>query len=176
MPLPIAAPPIVIDVEASGFGRGSYPIEIGVAMSDGTTHCFLVRPQPEWTHWDPSAQELHGISRGTLDVHGRPVGEVAQSLNVLLTGTTAYSDAWSYDLAWVHLLFDAAGLVPRFRMEHLRSLMSEGEGGEWNLHRDKVVAELGMSRHRASTDALVIQRTLMRVCYGVCAAELERSS
>ena len=29
--------PAVLDVEASGFGAGSYPIEVGIAMPDGTT-------------------------------------------------------------------------------------------------------------------------------------------
>ena len=30
--------PIVIDVEASGFGKGSYPIEVGVVLPDGSRH------------------------------------------------------------------------------------------------------------------------------------------
>jgi hypothetical protein len=45
--------PAVLDVEASGFGAGSYPIEIGYIASDGTSYCTLIRPAPSWTHWDP---------------------------------------------------------------------------------------------------------------------------
>ena len=30
--------PIIIDIEASGFGRGSYPIEIGYHMPDGESY------------------------------------------------------------------------------------------------------------------------------------------
>ncbi len=48
--------PIVLDVEASGFGRDSYPVEIGYAMPNGSCFCSLVRPEPHWTHWDPEAQ------------------------------------------------------------------------------------------------------------------------
>ena len=36
--------PIMLDVEASGFGRGSYPIEIGLAFPDGTS---AERPLPK---------------------------------------------------------------------------------------------------------------------------------
>ena len=36
--------PIIIDIEASGFGRGSYPIEVGLVLPDGTPHCFLIAP------------------------------------------------------------------------------------------------------------------------------------
>jgi hypothetical protein len=36
----------VIDVEASGFGRGSYPIEVGFVLPDGEAVCTLVRPRP----------------------------------------------------------------------------------------------------------------------------------
>jgi hypothetical protein len=34
----------VLDIEASGFGRHSYPIEIGYARDDGHAWCSLVRP------------------------------------------------------------------------------------------------------------------------------------
>jgi hypothetical protein len=36
--------PIIIDVEASGFGSYSYLIEIGVAMDDGERSSWLIQP------------------------------------------------------------------------------------------------------------------------------------
>ena len=54
-----APPPAVLDVEASGFGRESYPIEVGYVLSGGQTYCSLIRPLPEWTHWDPQAERVH---------------------------------------------------------------------------------------------------------------------
>ena len=36
--------PIVMDVEASGFGRDSYPIEIGCVMPDGRRECSPSEP------------------------------------------------------------------------------------------------------------------------------------
>ena len=55
--------PCIIDLEASGFGRGSYPIEVGLCLGDSSSHCFLVRPEEDWQHWDPEAEKVHGISR-----------------------------------------------------------------------------------------------------------------
>ena len=51
--------PIIVDVEASGFGKGSYPIEIGLVLPDGTPHCFLLAPARTWTAWDPGAEKVH---------------------------------------------------------------------------------------------------------------------
>jgi salicylate hydroxylase len=40
--------PIIIDVEASGFGARSDPIDVGVAMEDDAKYCALISPAPEW--------------------------------------------------------------------------------------------------------------------------------
>ena len=37
--------PLIIDVEASGFGPTSYPIEIGLALDDGHKYCILVHQE-----------------------------------------------------------------------------------------------------------------------------------
>ncbi|MGE3772197.1 MAG: hypothetical protein AB7I32_04690 [Gammaproteobacteria bacterium] len=154
--------PIVIDVEASGFGRGSYPIEIGVALADGRTACFLVQPEADWTHWDPAAARLHGISRELLERKGRPAVEVAATLNELLGDAIVYSDAWGMDSSWIALLFDRAGLRQRFRLEALAGLLDETQCAVWADARRAVCADMQLTRHRASADALVIQRTLLR--------------
>ncbi|MCH9671648.1 MAG: hypothetical protein K0U93_09390 [Gammaproteobacteria bacterium] len=155
--------PTVIDVEASGFGRGSYPIEIGFVRGDGESQCHLVRPRPEWTHWDPQAEALHGISRDTLERFGRDVREVAAALNEALDATTVYSDAWGNDRTWLAVLFDAAGMAQRFKIETLRILLSEAETDIWNQTKRDVLENLELERHRASTDALVLQRTYQRL-------------
>jgi hypothetical protein len=73
--------PIILDIEASGFGRSGYPIEIGYALPDGQTWCSLIRPEPEWTHWDPGAEAVHHISQDLLLTRGRYVREVASLIN-----------------------------------------------------------------------------------------------
>ena len=84
--------PLIVDVEASGFGGTSYPIEIGVALDDGHKYCSLVHPEPDWTHWDLEAERVHRIPRDLLETYGRPVREVAQTLNELLATRTVYTD------------------------------------------------------------------------------------
>lgn len=157
-----ATAPVIIDVEASGFGRGSYPIEIGMALACGRTACFLIRPEEDWTHWDDGAAALHGLSRELLHARGRPVAAVARALNELLAGATAYSDAWGMDSSWVGLLYERAALPQRFRIEALSVLLDEPRRETWAARKRKVRAEMNLARHRASADALVIQRALMR--------------
>lgn len=157
--------PAVIDVEASGFGRGSYPIEVGTVLRDGTSHCFLVRPEPDWMHWDPAAEEVHGISRAVLTEIGLPVAEVAERLNELLGTQRVYSDGWGVDRTWLALLFDRAGIPQRFTLDSVRSLLNEDEAAHWHPTHAQVQAELNLERHRASSDALMVRNTLTRICH-----------
>ncbi|MBC7780945.1 MAG: hypothetical protein H7125_12675, partial [Proteobacteria bacterium] len=118
-------PPIIVDIEASGFGSDSYPIEVGVVLDDGRKYCSLVLPVRDWTHWDADAEALHGISRSTLLAHGRPVFEVAGKLNELLRGRTAYSDGWVVDRPWLGRLFEAAAMRCDFTLSSLEMILSE---------------------------------------------------
>jgi len=158
-----AAAPAWLDMEASGFGRDSYPIEIGFVLPDGSAWCTLVRPLPDWTHWDSAAEALHGITRDTALRHGRGVPEVARELNRRLRGRTLYCDGWAHDYAWLNLLFDAAGLAPAFRLEHLRTLLNEPEALAWHGVKTQVAGEQVLQRHRASADARLLQLTWARL-------------
>jgi hypothetical protein len=155
--------PTVLDIEASGFGRKSYPIEIGFILPDGQTFCTLIRPEPEWTHWDAGAEHLHHISREIVMQRGRPAIEVAQLLNEHLRGQIAYSDGWANDYTWLNVLFDVADMTPRFKLENLRVLLQESQADRWHDVKQQVTEELGQMRHRASNDARVLQRTVQRV-------------
>ncbi len=154
--------PAVIDVEASGFGRGSYPIEVGVALPDGRTACFLIRPAEPWTHWDPAGEAVHGISREILLRHGKPVHHVARELNELLADGTVYSDGWGHDSGWIARLFDQAGLPQRFRVAQLQGLFGEAHYELWHATYEEVARTLDFRRHRASSDAYLIQQTYIK--------------
>jgi hypothetical protein len=78
--------PFIIDVEASGFGAESYPIEIGIALAEGSKYCGLIMPAPDWTHWDDEAEKVHLVPRDILETYGRPMDEVVAQLNELLEG------------------------------------------------------------------------------------------
>jgi hypothetical protein len=170
LPLPQTAPaavveaaPCVLDIEASGFGRNSYPIEVGFVMPDGRAVCTLVRPAPHWTHWDDAAQGLHGITREMALLHGRSPRAVAELLNHELNGLTVYSDSWAHDYSWLATLFEAAELRPHFKLEHLRVLLDERQTQAFDAARAMARAELHVARHRASNDARTLQLTLLRL-------------
>ena len=155
--------PIVLDIEASGFGRSSYPIEVGFALPNGHTFCTLIRPEADWTHWDAQAAATHHITRALIEQRGAPVCEVVAQLNRELQGQTVYSDGWANDYSWLALLFETAQATPSFRLENLRMLLSEEEADHWHTVKTRVTAERGAQRHRASADARLLQLTLQRL-------------
>ena len=120
--------PTVLDIEASGLGRSSYPIEVGYVLPDGHAYCTLVQPEQDWTHWDDSAAALHRITRELLNERGLRAREVATLLNTQLAGQTVYSDGWANDFTWLNVLYEAAGMSPRFKLENLRSLLRRRRG------------------------------------------------
>jgi hypothetical protein len=159
----LAIAPTVLDIEASGLGRSSYPIEVGFVLPDGHTFCTLVRPEAHWTHWDAHAETLHRISRSLILERGQPASQVARSLNTQLAGKTVYSDGWANDYSWMGALFDAADLSPSFKLENLRALLNDQEADQWHTVKAQVTAERGPQRHRASSDARLLQLTLLRL-------------
>jgi hypothetical protein len=152
--------PCVIDIEASGFGRGSYPIEIGFVLPDGYARCTLVCPDDSWTHWDSNAERLHGLTREQLIRYGKPVGEVASLLNEHLGGCSVYCDNWAHDFSWLARLYDQAELTPAFHLRHLRELLDEEQIERWDAACARARAGLRIDRHRASNDARVLQKAI----------------
>lgn len=156
--------PAIIDIEASGFGRGSYPIEIGVALASRETLSFLIRPPAHWDHWSADAQRIHGITRERLLEQGEAPLEVALQMNELLKGGVLYSDAWGFDSSWLAKLFDEAGIIQRFKVESVNKLLNEGQMECWSTTKETVWQERGKKdRHRAASDVSVIQETYCRV-------------
>jgi hypothetical protein len=158
-----ALAPTVLDVEASGFGRNSYPIEVGFVLPTGHTFCTLIRPEPHWTHWDEQAAHVHHISRELISQRGLPASEVARKLNADLRGQVVYSDGWANDYSWLGVLFDVASLAPTFKLENLRRLLTEDEANQWHTVKAQISAERGPQRHRASADARLLQLTYQRL-------------
>jgi hypothetical protein len=154
--------PLIVDVEASGFGGTSYPIEVGVALDDGHKYCTLVHPQPDWTHWDAEAERVHRISRDLLETYGRSARDVAETLNELLATRTVYTDGWVVDKPWLATLFHSARVEMRFRVSPLEMILTESQMEQWHGEKARVLASLDLSRHRASHDAWVIQETYSR--------------
>ncbi|MBI9090827.1 MAG: hypothetical protein JEZ12_16540 [Desulfobacterium sp.] len=160
--------PYIIDVEASGFGQHSYPIEIGLALEQGERYCSLLSPAPEWTHWDETAEKIHCVTRECLALNGNPIAQVANDLNRLLKGCTIYSDGWVVDKPWLTTLFYAAKIPQHFSISPIEMILSEDQMSIWHDTKTRITRELALKRHRASADALIIQETYVKTWESTC--------
>lgn len=154
--------PLIIDIEASGFGGMSYPIEVGVALDHDTKYSSLILPAPEWDHWDDNAEKIHKIARDILKTYGKPMQVVTANLNTLLKGKTLYSDGWVVDKPWLTTLFHKAKIPMNFSVSPLEIILSEQQMERWHETKNKILAEVKQRRHRASFDAWIIQETYKR--------------
>jgi hypothetical protein len=159
----MSLPVCTLDLEASGFGRGSYPIEVGFVRDDGHAFCTLIKPAAHWTHWNHEAGALHGITRAVLASHGREAVVVATLLNEQLAGRVVYSDAWAHDYSWLGALYDEAGLQPSFKLESVLTLLDEQQRAGLRQAHGEALAALGLARHRASNDARALQMALQKL-------------
>lgn len=154
--------PVIIDVEASGFGATSYPIEVGFALEDGSRHCTLIQPAEGWDFWDDGAEAVHHISRETLTKYGTSPQQVADELNRQLSGKRVFTDGWVVDKPWLNKLFYTARRSMMFEVSPLELILREPQMDEWHCVKEQIVDELQLDRHRASNDALIIQETYRR--------------
>ncbi|MFC3092869.1 hypothetical protein DRW07_01450 [Alteromonas sediminis] len=151
--------PTIIDIEASGFGSQSYPIEVGVITADGRRFCRLIKPLPHWSHWDPQAEGLHGISKQDLVQHGEDPRRVCHQLNAFLNTTTVYSDGWTVDSSWINRLFGDVGVNMVFHVSPLELILSEAQMSIWHRVKESMLKRQDCRRHRASNDAKLVQST-----------------
>ncbi len=151
--------PTIIDIEASGFGSASYPIEIGAVKSNGDRYCALIKPAPGWDHWCANAEKIHGISRALIETHGKSSLQVCEELNIFLQETTAYSDAWTHDNPWLIHLFFSARMMQSFRLSAIENIAREEQLLLWDATKIQLRHNLNIPRHRASGDAYLIQQT-----------------
>lgn len=160
--------PIILDIEASGFGRGSYPIEVGCVLPSKKRLNYLIKPEASWTHWSTSAERQHHIKRELLFNMGCHVQQVAHELNNTLAGELVYTDAWGHDLSWLGKLYDAAGCLPSFRLESIRAILTPAQVEIWHSVKNTLVERYKEPRHRASSDAAIIQ-----LCYEFTRSETQ---
>ncbi|MDT4328380.1 MULTISPECIES: hypothetical protein [Methylomonas] len=154
--------PNVIDFEASGFGVDSYPIEVGVVLADGQKYCALIKPAQSWRFWDGEAERVHGLSRELLLAHGKPIQVVVGELNAFLGNRVVYSDGWVVDKPWLSRLYYDAHAQPSFYLSPLENILKESQMAIWSEIKHEVIETLALQRHRASSDALIVQETFAR--------------
>lgn len=155
----------ILDAEASGLDRRSYPIEIGVA-GPAIQYEALIVPEPGWTAWDVQAQAIHGIDRQSLYRHGKPAREVAIELNQLLDDKTVFSDCLRWDAFWIHVLFGAVGVTPSFTLADLETLLSDQVTPAYFREYEALCVSGLYRQHRAADDARMIRLALC-LAYGL---------
>lgn len=153
------APIGFIDVEASGFGAGSYPIEIAFAKSATEVESHLVAPPDNWHHWSDAAERLHGITREQLLTEGLPPKAITQWLNRSLMSQTLYSDAWHYDFSWIHCLFNEVDVLPEFKIASIEEILTEEQSKLWAICKADVAASMQLIPHRAANDVKILMAT-----------------
>lgn len=146
----VKIPVICMDIEASGLGPLSYPIEI--AWKSGLTgECdsFLINPETgyNWTDWDSTAEEIHHITVDELLADGVSVVEACMRLNNQLEGKTVTSDAFDFDYFWIRRLYESARMNPTFEMQGVDKVL---EGGQ--LIQYRLIANAQVRHHRAMDD------------------------
>ncbi|WP_096085671.1 hypothetical protein [Agaribacterium haliotis] len=153
--------PNIVDIEASGFGNLSYPVEIGIAKSTGERYCALIKPEAHWTYWSDSAEQLHGISRDVLLQRGKPAKQVCHEINAFLGRSQVFSDALAHDQSWLNKLFNTMRVNQSFKLRAIEHIMLEEQFNVWDKVKSELEHKLQMVRHRASSDALLIQQTYL---------------
>lgn len=155
--------PSIIDIEASGFGAASYPVEIGVVLDNGRRLCCLIRPHASWKHWDEDAEKLHGISHKLLLSKGKEIQEVCLAFNGMLAGKTVYSDGWSHDSRWLRRLYEFSGMQCEFTLSPIESIATEEQLQCWDEVKAEIIKQTAnLVRHRATNDALLVQQTFQK--------------
>jgi hypothetical protein len=87
---------------------------------------------------------------------------VAEQLNDILGNKLVYSDGWGYDQTWLNLLFHHASAAQEFQLEPLTAIMSDHQMRMWERTKWRVIREFNLKRHRASSDAKILQLTYLR--------------
>jgi DNA polymerase III epsilon subunit-like protein len=165
---------VFLDCEASSLGRDSYPIEIGWCVaSSGAIESHLIMPHPDWLDWDPSAQEVHGISRRTLFEQGEPGPRVARRLIEALNSQKAFSED-EFDQRWLAALCMKADVRPVPRLQSFEALLdrvlnriADADVRALQIaHARTRAATYAPRRHRAGPDAFHLRAVYLEAIAG----------
>ena len=162
----VGFPVAILDFEASGLSRFSFPVEVGFARWRGLeapieSWSTLIRPDLDWIHdghWSEDAEAMHGIALDDLGA-GMPAKRVCERLNAELAGCTVCCDGLLFDQVWWMQLYEAGNLRASY---HLESMI-----GLYHLANPGLVKWLGENAdvpHRARQDA---ERLMRAFAYGM---------
>lgn len=141
---------ICVDLEASGLGAASYPIEVAWKNdATGEQDSFLINPETAegWFYWDEYAEEMHGLDRESIVSKGLDIFDACKRLNETLKGQVLISDACEFDSFWMNRLFEAARVKPAFQMAGLKDVLTKEQMIQFGF-----LAKAQRRKHRAMDD------------------------
>lgn len=152
--------PVFVDLEASALIFG-FPIEVGwahVREGDVVSEGHLVRPADSWladhTRWAWQSELVHRIPLRDCLSYGIPCADLAVTLNrVLGPVKEVFSDAPSYDQAWMGLLFEEAGVPQAFVIRDVALAFSGPDTDETLFQTLERQFHFRPRPHRAAADA-----------------------
>lgn len=118
----------IIDFEASGLTKTSYPIEVAWGSSGKAVTSFLLNPDKMagWTEWSLKSFEFHGILRNELIENGKDPRQVAEQMITELAGKDVYSDEPRFDSMWKDRLLMDSGFDPDvIRIKNLKYFLNK---------------------------------------------------
>lgn len=145
----------VIDFEASGLSKQSYPIEVGLTNGE-IEYSALIKPMDHWRHWDYSAQAIHHIGRPNLVSDGKNAAVVASELLGLIG-----SDLVQWDGFWLNVLLSDNSQSKIFQLLDIKDLLDDFNVLEVYLKIKETMEKSGdYTLHRALDDARIIWHSL----------------
>lgn len=147
----------IIDIEASGLEKESYPIEIAfVDLESSEAFSFLIKPYSHWTHWNEQAEKVHNISQSELLKNGSNPYEVAENVFNLLSQSQVFSDAYQFDSHWLNTLLLDSGF-PEIVVQPVHDLISDQNVFNFNYSLNEL-----KTPHRALQDCLMIKECILK--------------
>ena len=154
--------PTFIDIEASGLGNTSFPIEVAWNDSKGVITNRLVKPVADWTSWDPEAERIHGITRDEIVAGGISPAEMCGLIRESLSGSTVYSDAPELERFWLNRLFQAGEevdcpilILGVSKVPEIRTVCYER--GFYDRLKQQAIDDVGIV-HRADADVSILMK------------------
>jgi hypothetical protein len=148
---------VFLDVEASGMGIESFPIEIAYSSSNGDKNEYLIKPTQDWLNdgsWCFNAEHnIHKISLEILIENGMNTYDVAINLNKALLGKFLLCNDLEYDGVWLTQLFKAASIGVQFTLTDIRYLYEYWGEDKTNAFKEVYKSIVPSTNHRALPDA-----------------------
>lgn len=151
----------IIDFEASGLSKQSYPIEVGLT-NGSDEYQALIKPMAHWQYWSDEAEAVHTLSKSQLESDGLNPAHVAHALNNKLSGQPVYCDSVQWDGFWCNVLFADNSIHQRFEVLDIQDLIKQSDDRleTFLATRSRLENADEYTLHRALDDAKIIWQAL----------------